>query len=378
MNKQNKITRRQFVTRTGQILAASTLTPLLSPLIPSAETVPLLSKKEAKYWKRLPEKRVECMLCPRACKVDDMERGYCGVRENQDGTYYTLVHSNPCSIHIDPVEKKPFFHYLPGARTLSLATAGCNVNCAFCQNWEISQARPEQTDNINLPPEEVVRQAVDNGCPIIAFTYTEPVVFIEYCYDIAKLGNQSNRKSVMVTNGYINPDPMKQLCTVLSAVKVDLKAFTERFYKEIVGGKLQPVLDTLKLLNQLKIWYEIVYLVVPTLNDNPSEITAVCAWIKSELGVDVPLHFTRFNPMYKLKNLPPTPIPTLERCRDIGRDVGLRYVYIGNVPGHEGENTYCPSCKKIVVQRIGFRVLQFNISGGKCRFCQTNIAGVWT
>ena len=318
------------------------------------------------------------MLCPRGCKVDDMERGYCGVRDNQGGTYYTLVHSYPCSIHVDPVEKKPLFHYLPGAKALSLATAGCNVNCAFCQNWEISQARPEQTDNYYFPPDQVVKSAVEDGCPIIAFTYSEPVVFMEYAYDIAKFGNQSGRKSVMITNGYIKPDPMKELCSVLSAVKVDLKAFTEKFYKDIVVGKLQPVLDTLKLLNQLGIWYEIVYLVVPTLNDNPADITAMCQWIKTELGLDVPVHFTRFNPLYKLKNLPPTPLATLEQCRNIGRNAGLHYVYIGNVPGHEGENTYCPNCKKIVVQRVGFRVLQFYISGGRCRFCQTKIAGIWS
>jgi pyruvate formate lyase activating enzyme len=224
----------------------------------------------------------------------------------------------------------------------------------------------------------VVKEAVGNRYPLIAFTYNEPVVFIEYAYDIAKLGKQSNLKSVMITNGYIKPEPMKEFCSVLGAVKVDLKAFTEKFYKEMVVGKLQPVLDTLKLLNQLGVWYEIVYLVVPTMNDNPADITAMCRWIKTELGTEVPLHFTRFNPLYKLKNIPPTPVPTLEQCRNIARNAGLHYVYIGNVPGHEGENTYCPKCSKIVVQRIGFQVLQMNISDGKCRFCQTKIAGIWS
>ncbi|MFB3895199.1 MAG: AmmeMemoRadiSam system radical SAM enzyme [bacterium] len=382
MIEQNKLTRRQFINRTGCALATSAALPMI-PLISSSVRAATqtasrqLSRKEAKYYKKLPEKRVECTLCPRGCKVDDMERGYCGVRENKDGTYYTLVHSNPCAVHVDPIEKKPLFHYYPGAAVLSLATAGCNVNCAFCQNWEISQSRPEQTDNVYFPPEQVVKEAKNNQYPLIAYTYNEPVVFIEYAYDIAKLGKQSNLKSVMITNGYIQPEPMKELCSVLGAVKVDLKAFTEKFYKEMVVGKLQPVLDTLKLLSQLGIWYEIVYLVIPTQNDTPADITAMCRWIKSELGTDIPLHFTRFNPLYKLKNIPPTPVPTLEQCRNIAKNAGLHYVYIGNVPGHEGESTFCPKCGKLVVQRIGFRVLQMNISGGKCKFCQTKIAGVW-
>lgn len=380
---KNTLSRRNFLKGTGCALAACSLSPILTSFVSITKAaMPVASKqlikKEAKYYKKLPEKRVECTLCPRGCKVDDMERGYCGVRENQGGTYYTLVHSNPCAVHVDPIEKKPLFHYYPSSAVLSLATAGCNVNCAFCQNWEISQSRPEQTENIFLPPEQVVKEAVKNQYPLIAFTYNEPVVFIEYAYDIAKLGKQYNLKSVMITNGYIKPEPMKELCSVLGAVKVDLKAFTEKFYKDMVVGKLQPVLDTLKLLNQLGIWYKIVYLVVPTMNDNPADITAMCNWIKKELGTDVPVHFTRFNPLYKLKNIPPTPVATLGQCRNIARNAGLHYVYIGNVPGHEGENTYCPSCKKIVVQRIGFSILQLNISSGRCKSCQTKIAGVWS
>jgi pyruvate formate lyase activating enzyme len=332
---------------------------------------------EARHYEKLPYKKIRCKLCPRECVIDDLERGYCGVRENRDGTYYTLVHSRPCSAHVDPIEKKPLFHFLPGSLAFSIATVGCNVECKFCQNWEISQMRPEQARSFDLPPQEVAQISAEKKCSSIAYTYTEPVIFEEYMYDCAVAGRQHNVRSVMISNGYINKPPMEELCSVLDAVKVDLKAFRQKFYTELVAGELQPVLDTLVLLKQKKMWFEIVYLVIPTKNDDPQELKDMCQWIAKDLGPDVPLHFSRFYPQYRLKNISPTPAATLNRAREIALSEGLHYVYIGNVPGHEAESTYCPKCHKLVIKRIGYRILENHLKSGVCAHCQTPIPGVW-
>jgi len=333
--------------------------------------------REASYYKKLEELRVQCELCPRQCTVADLERGYCGVRENRKGTYHTLVYSRPCTLHTDPIEKKPLFHYLPGTTAFSLATAGCNIECKFCQNWNISQFRPEEVQSYYAPPDEIVRLAQKYKCPTIAYTYTEPVIFYEYMYDIAKAARKAKIGSVMITNGYIMEKPMVDLCQQLTGVKVDLKAFTEKFYRETCSGELKPVLDILVTLKKLGIWLEIVVLLVPTLNDSPQEIDQMTRWIGENLGMEVPVHFSRYHPTYKIKNLPPTPLKTLEKARDIALENGLHYVYLGNVPNHPGENTYCPSCQKVVIRRVGYRILEVNIKGGKCKFCQHPIAGVW-
>ncbi len=336
-----------------------------------------LSHIEAKYYKKLEHNEIECQLCPRKCKVGDRERGYCGVRENQKGGYYTLVHGLACSFHQDPIEKKPFFHFLPGTNAFSIATAGCNLNCKFCQNWEISQARPEQTYNIELSPEAVADYALKGNSRSIAYTYTEPTVFYEYMLDCARAGRKKGIRSVMVSAGFIQPEPLVELCKELDAVKIDLKAFNEKYYQEICRGKLQPVLDCLKELKRIGVWYEIVYLMVPTLNDNMDDIRKMCAWMLKDLGTDVPVHFTRFTPLYLLKNLPPTPVSSLEQARKIALDSGLKFVYVGNVAGNEGESTYCPKCKKIVIGRYGFTITQMNLQKGKCKFCGEKIPGVW-
>ncbi len=333
--------------------------------------------REAKYYKKLDEGRVECQICPRECKVAPKERGYCGVRENIDGVYTTLVYGRACSVNVDPIEKKPLFHFLPGAKALSIATAGCNIECKFCQNWEISQFRPEQVRDIDLPPEMVVKKARENGIESIAFTYTEPVVFYEYMRDTAELAKQHGVKSVMISNGYIQSKPMAELCEHLSAVKIDLKAFTEKFYRETCSGELEPVLKTLKLLKEKGMWFELVVLIIPTLNDSDKEVSSMCSWVQSELGPDVPIHFSRFYPTYKIKNLPPTPVSTLERAREIAMTAGLNYTYVGNVPRHEGESTYCPRCGKVVVKRIGYHIPGVWIKDGKCASCDTPIAGIW-
>jgi pyruvate formate lyase activating enzyme len=332
---------------------------------------------EAQFYEKLPYKKIRCKLCPRECVIDDRERSYCGVRENRGGSYYTLVHSRVCAAHIDPIEKKPFFHFCPGALAFSVATAGCNVNCKFCQNWDISQARPEQVRNTYLPPKELARLAQQYRCPAIAYTYSEPVVFYEYMRDAADAGHALGIKSVVVTGGYIQQDPLKKLCQGVDAIKVDLKAFSEKYYKEVVNGELKPVLDALVTMRKLGMWSEIVYLVVPTLNDSDAEFRALAQWVKSNMGVDVPVHFSRFHPEYLLKNLPPTPLETLERAKAIADAEGLHYVYLGNIPGHPAESTYCPKCRRMVIGRIGFTVTEMHLRKGKCEYCQQAIAGVW-
>ena len=333
--------------------------------------------KKARHFTPLAEKKVRCELCPRKCEVADRERGYCGVRENRGGTYWTLVWGRACSLNLDPIEKKPLFHFLPGTYALSTATAGCNMECLFCQNWEISQFRPEQVRALYVPPDRMARIAARRKIPTIAYTYNEPVVFFEYMYDCAVEGNKQNVRSVMISNGYILQDPLKELCDVLSAVKIDLKAFTDSFYKKYTKGELKPVLDTLRYLAKRKMWFEVVVLLIPTLNDSPKELKELCKWVAGELGPEIPLHFSRYHPTYKLRNLPPTPQRTLERAHEIGKKAGLKYVYLGNVPGHPAESTYCPNCGKNIIHRYGYRILDFRIKDGKCAFCGTPIPGVW-
>jgi len=336
-----------------------------------------LAPRKARWWKKKDGSRIECGLCPRHCVVADIERGACGVRENRDGEYYTLVHSRPCSIHIDPVEKKPFFHVLPGASALSLATAGCNFECRFCQNWEIAQARPEQVKSATVSPEEIAALAKKNGTPAIACTYTEPVVWSEYVYDIAVAGRKVGLKTLMVSNGFIEEEPLGDLCDVLGAVKIDLKAFTEAFYRQQCRGELKPVLQTLKRLAKHGMWTEIVVLIVPTLNDGDDEIRGLARFVRDELGAEVPVHFTRFHPSYRLMNLPATPIPTLERVWQLASAEGLHFVYLGNVPGHAAENTYCPGCKRMLIRRVGMATLENRIRDGRCPDCKRLIPGVW-
>ena len=337
-----------------------------------------LSKVEARYYKKHPDREIECELCPRFCKLGDKERGYCGVRENIGGDYYTLVYGKLCSLHDDPIEKKPFFHYLPGSRALSVATAGCNVNCKFCQNWEISQVRPEQVQNYDVSPNALVEIAQKYTCSVIAYTYSEPIIFYEYMYDTSVKARRKGIRNVVITGGYINPEPLLELTKVVDAIKVDLKAFSQDFYTSYVKGKLEPVLEAIKIIAQSNVWLEIVYLVIPTLNDSAKEIRGVCQWIMKEIGPDVPIHFSRFHPMYLIKNLPSTPISTLEKAYKIALQEGLRYAYIGNVPGHRAESTYCPKCNNTVVQRVGYKIQKSDIAAGRCRNCSTPIPGIWS
>ncbi len=336
-----------------------------------------LAMVEARHYRKLDEGGIECGICPRHCRITDLERGYCGVRENHGDKYYSLVYGIPCAVNIDPIEKKPLFHFHPGTNAFSVATAGCNVNCKFCQNWDISQNRPEQTNNIELPPKAAVDICRERKIPTIAYTYSEPVIFYEYMYDMAELGQKHGIKSVMITGGYIEEKPLAELMPQLDAIKVDLKSIREDYYKTIVNGELQPVLDRLVQMKKYGIWLEIVTLIVPTLNDTDQEFRDLARWIKENLGADTPLHYSRFYPQYLLKDLPPTPQSTLQRAYDISRAEGLNFVYLGNIAGHPAESTFCPGCGKVLIERRGFRIMQYNLNGNKCKFCQREIPGIF-
>jgi pyruvate formate lyase activating enzyme len=321
--------------------------------------------------------KVACELCPNGCVLDPGQVSRCRTRTNKDGILYSLVYGKPCAVHVDPIEKKPFFHFHPGTTAFSIATAGCVLRCKFCQNWQISQAKPSDTDTYTLPPADVVRNALRYRCKSIAYTYTEPTVFYEYMYDTAIIARDKGIKNTMHSCGYINKKPLRTLSKYLDAADIDLKAFTEDFYSRICSGSLKPVLNSLVVLKDEGVWLEITNLIIPTLNDDMKKIQEMSTWILKNLGPDVPVHFSRFFPHYKLNNLPPTPLKTLEKARSIAMDTGLRFIYIGNIR-HEGESTFCPKCRKVVIERVGYFIKKNNLSNGTCSFCKTPVAGVWT
>ena len=379
-----RLSRRDFLCGNLQLMAGLSFLPLL-PAFPALPAEPGSKSgnplapftREARYYRKLPNKKVECLLCPRKCRVGNKERGYCGVRENQDGLYYTLVYGNPCAIHVDPIEKKPFFHFLSGSSAFSLSTAGCNLNCRYCQNWDISQSRPENVPSVSLPPADAVAAAKKEKCLSIVGTYAEPTIYFEYMCDIAKEAQKQKLRSAIVSSGYINREPLEEFCTHVDAIKIDLKSFDDDFYRKICVGELRPVLETLKTIKKKGVWLEIVYLVVPTLNDSVPKIKEMCEWIKKNLGCEVPLHFTRFHPIYKMKNLPATPTATMETIRKTAQSAGLKFVYLGNVPGNPGENTFCPHCKKRVIERIGFTIKKSSLVKGACKYCGYKLPGIW-
>jgi pyruvate formate lyase activating enzyme len=320
---------------------------------------------------------VQCNVCPNQCILQENERSVCRNKVHKNGKLYTLVYGNPCAVHVDPIEKKPLFHFLPGTKALSIGTAGCNLRCLNCQNWEISQEFPEKTDNTDLMPELVVRNAKASDSASIAYTYNEPIAFYEYMYDTSKLARKGGIRNVWVTNGYIQEDALKDLSQYIDAGSINLKGFDEKTYNRLNSGRLQPVLGTLKGMKELKVWFEVINLVVPTWTDNLDNIKEMCGWLYKNIGPDYPLHFSRFYPMYKLTHLQETPLPTLEKARKIALDAGLHFVYIGNVPGTDAQNTYCYKCGKVVVERQGYFVTQNNLVDGACKFCGEGIAGVW-
>ncbi len=332
---------------------------------------------EAYFYRTGESGQTVCTLCPNGCRLSPGDRSICRSRVNIDGKMYSLTYGNPCAVHMDPVEKKPLFHFKPTTRVFSIAATGCNFRCLNCQNWQISQAKPESVRFAKLPPAEVVEKANQAGAAAIAYTYSEPTTFFEYMYDTAVLARKQGLANLWISNGYINPAPLEKFCNVLDGANVNLKAFSDAIYKKLNGGRLQPVLETFKTLHRQNIHFEMTNLVVPGYTDDAGMVKDMCRWILDNLGPDHPLHFLRFAPQYKLKRLPPTPVETLTRFRNLALEEGIRYVYVGNVPGHEGESTYCHNCGKILIERNGYRIGAQNIEDGKCRFCRTPIPGVW-
>ena len=334
--------------------------------------------KEAIFYEKLEEKKVKCTLCPHQCIIHSGKRGICGVRENREGKLFSLVYEKVISWAVDPIEKKPLYHFLPGEAVFSFATVGCNFRCLNCQNYTISQISRQNGEipGERIPPEKIVQLTRKSRAKIIAYTYTEPTIFYEYAYDTCRLAHEQGIKNVFVTNGYIMPQPLKEISPFLDAANVDSKSMKETFYQKICGGKLKPVLDSIKLMRKLGIWVEVTTLVIPGMNDEEEEFESIARFLL-QLGNDIPWHISRFYPAYKMTRPSYTPIETLHRAREVGKNAGLKYVYIGNVPGEESENTFCPNCGKIIVKRKGFWIEKIDVEKGRCRWCHNKIEGVW-
>jgi pyruvate formate lyase activating enzyme len=333
-------------------------------------------RKEAMFQEET-ARGIMCRICPNECVLKEGELSKCNNRKVIRSKLYTLAYGNPCSVNVDPIEKKPLYHFLPGSRAYSIATAGCNLVCLNCQNWTISQTSPDKTRNFSLPPDKVVSESIAKGCKSIAYTYSEPVTFYEYAYDTAVMARNAGIKNVFKSNGYIYPEPLKKMCRVIDAANIDLKAFSESTYLKLSGGKLQPVLDALKIYLDSGVWLEITNLVVPTWTDNTEEIGKMCKWLSENGFRDVPVHFSRFYPTYKLEQLPPTPVELLNKAAQIAASEGLRFVYTGNVPGNELSDTLCPKCKSRLIVRQGYRIAENNLENDRCSNCGTQISGVW-
>lgn len=321
---------------------------------------------------------LQCELCPRYCVIEPGQRGDCRVRVNIDGKLTTVVYGYPCAMHIDPVEKKPLFHFLPGTRILSLATVGCNLHCRNCQNWEISQQEPVDSSAFHVPPADLPVLAEKYQCRSLAYTYTDPVIFYEYTCDSAQFAREKNIKNVLVTAGYINPKPWQKMLKVTDAANIDLKGITNDFYDNVCSASLKPVQTSLVMAKEAGILVEVTHLIIPTLNDKPEDTKKLCRWIKENMGKDTPLHFSRFFPKYKMRNLPPTSAETLNRAYEIAKAEGLQYVYIGNILSKNGQNTYCPKCGNLLIERTGYRILKNEIKNGICPKCGKEIYGIWS
>jgi len=380
---------RLFAWTTGSASAASRL-DALARTAPTARFWTSLSKAGANcaachvatpragVQPNHPAGLVQCLLCAQHCAIPAGESGRCRGRINVAGELKSLVYGRPVSVHVDPIEKKPFYHFLPGVTAFSFGTAGCPLSCQFCQNWELSQSAPEDHDVEFLAPARIVDSAAAQSAPVIAFTYNEATVFAEYLLDVARAARPRGVRSVLVSCGFMSEAPLAEMCDVLAAIKIDLKGFSDDFYHRVSGAALAPVLRSIKQIHKRGVHLEIVNLVVPTLNDSEPVLSGLADWLMSELGPEVPIHVTRFHPDAKLLNLPPTPVATLERARDIAMGKGIQYAYVGNVPGHPGNDTYCPQCRQVVIRRAGFFVAENKIANGRCRNCQHKIAGVWS
>ena len=335
--------------------------------------------KEAMLYEKLEKNSVRCNLCALHCVIPDGKLGVCNVRENRGGTLYTLVYGRTITQHVDPVEKKPLFHFYPGSMAYSIATPGCNFRCKWCQNWEISQMPREQhfVSGYQASPEQIVADAKSTGCKSIAYTYTEPTIFFEYAYDTSRLAHEAGLANLYITNGYMTVEMLEIYHPYLDAANVDLKAFREKTYHRYVGAGLQPVLDSMKAMKRLGIWLEVTTLVIPGINDDPAELRDAARFVAQELGVDTPWHISRFFPSYKMTDVPPTPLATLQQARQIGLEEGLHYVYVGNIPDDKSQDTFCPECGNLLIERQGYWIVENKIRNGRCPTCGTSIAGVW-
>jgi pyruvate formate lyase activating enzyme len=332
---------------------------------------------EGFLYDKLADQKVQCLICPNRCVLAPGDRSVCRSKVNLAGVLYSLAYGNPCAVHNDPVEKKPLYHFVPRSKVFSLATTGCNFRCLNCQNWEISQARPEDVRFLDLFPAAAVRRAGEMGSASIAYTYSEAITYFEYMIDTARIARRQGIYNLLISNGYINTKPLEALCEVLDGANINLKSFSDGIYRKLNGGTLQPVLETLKTLHRRGVHFEITTLVVPGYVDQPAMFRDMCAWIVANIGPDHPLHFTRFFPRYKLDRLPSTPVSLLERCREIALAEGLRYVYVGNVPMHAANHTYCHNCGQKVIERMGYHIPAIHLENGHCRFCHTPIPGRW-
>ncbi len=334
--------------------------------------------REGFLYTKLDNNLVMCGICPNRCLLSPGDRSVCRSRVNMDGVLYSLTYGNPCSVNVDPIEKKPLFHFKPRSKAFSIATTGCNFRCLNCQNWEISQAKPHEVRHHELFPADVIQGAQGTGCASIAYTYSEAVTFFEYMIDTARLAREEGIANLWISNGYINPKPLVELCSVLDAANINLKAFSDAVYRKLNGGRLQPVLNTFKTLHEQKIHFEMTNLVVPGYTDDAEMVKQMCQWILATLGPDYPLHFLRFFPQYKLDRLPATPLSTLVRFRKLAMAEGIRYVYVGNAAYPEGNNTYCHHCKKLLIERIGYFIGTYDLNENRCKYCRTVIPGRWT
>jgi pyruvate formate lyase activating enzyme len=387
---RGKLTRREFLHK-GFLAALAAglascagpqrlaeITPAAeAPPTPTAQGTPIPELHEALYYLQLDGNRVQCQMCFRRCTVPEGGRGFCRNKVNVGGRYYTLVYSRPSALQIDPIEKEPSFHMLPGTTMFCTGTASCNNRCKFCQNWHLSQRSFEEIEHTVITPEGTIELAQEIGCNAVSFTYNEPTVFYEHMFDVARAAKQAGMRTLFHTNGGMNEEPLAALLEQMDAVTVDLKAFTPEFYQEVSSSRLEPVLRTLQQIHQSGVHLEIVNLVVPTLNDDMDDIRRMCQWIRDTLDDEIPLHFTRFFPAYKLTSLPSTPVETLESAAHIADDEGLQYVYIGNCPGHERNSTFCPECGENIIARRHFAVLSLDVEKGRCGFCGHPIPGIW-
>ncbi len=332
---------------------------------------------EGAFYTKMFDDKVVCGICPHKCVLSPGDRSVCRSRVNIGGVLYSLSYGNPCAVNVDPVEKKPLFHFLPRTKAFSIAAAGCNFRCLNCQNWEISQVKPHEVRHSELFPEEVVAAARSAGAESIAYTYSEPITFYEYMLATARLAKAGGIHNILISAGYINEEPLLNLCPFISGANINLKSFSDDIYRKLNGGRLAPVLNTFKTLHAQKVHFEMTNLVVPGYVDDPEMVKRMCAWILENLGPDHPLHFIRFFPKYKLDRLPPTPVSTLAHFRELAMQAGIRYVYVGNVPGHEGIHTYCHACGKMIIRREGYFIPEYHLTGNQCKFCQAVIPGVW-